>query len=92
MTTNDDNAGAGITQAQRLAESMSNAHYKWKERWDYEKGLPGKEPQRLMEYTVTLHCTYDEFQSVLLALKGFCPGRKWYYQNEMGGRCANGTD
>ena len=45
-----------------------------------------------MEYTVTLHCTYDEFQSVLLALKGFCPGRKWYHQNEMGGRCANGKD
>ena len=67
-----------------LQDSMNQAYEKWRERWSQEKDEPGHEPQKIMRYTITLYCTHSEFQSVLTAIKGFCIGRRYTRQEEIG--------
>ena len=50
-------------------------------KWERER--EGKPPPRKMEFTVTFECTFETWESVMLALKGFPLENRRYRQYEI---------
>lgn len=68
---------------ERLEQTKRKAHEALQRQWKREAASPKHKPERMMRYTITIDCTWSEFQAIKDAIKGFAPGRKWNRQEEI---------
>lgn len=66
-----------------LSESMQKAHETLKDYWAWEREHGKSKDERLMRYTITLECTYSQFQEIRRILEPFHVHRRWYRQEEI---------
>ena len=65
---------------ERLAEAIAKCERAWRDRWAEETP---ETPRRKLHYVVQFDCTYETWQSVMAALKGFPLSNKHYRQEEV---------
>lgn len=68
---------------ERLEQTKRKAHQALLRQWEHEASNPRRKPERMMRYTITVDCTFSEFEAIKTAIKGFAPGRKRYRQEEI---------